>query len=76
MLYGGSYRSAGELAEAEGVTRSFINRLLRLTLLAPDIVEAILDGWQPKGMVLEDLTRVMLTTWDQQRESIAIGHPG
>lgn len=31
------YRSAVELADAEGVTRSFINRLLRLTLLAPDI---------------------------------------
>jgi hypothetical protein len=34
---------AGDIAEAEGVTRSFVNRLLRLTLLAPDTVEAILD---------------------------------
>ena len=49
LLEDGSYRSAGELAEAEGVTRSFVNRLLRLTLLAPDIVEAILDGRQSKG---------------------------
>ena len=49
MLEEGRYRSAGELAGAEGVTRSFVNRLLRLTLLAPDIVEAILDGRQPKG---------------------------
>ena len=40
----GKFRSAGELAEAEGVTRSFVNRMLRLTLLAPDIVEVILDG--------------------------------
>jgi hypothetical protein len=31
------------------VTRSFVNRLMRLTLLAPDIVEAILDGHRPKG---------------------------
>ena len=38
MLEDGKYRSAAELAEAEGVTRSFVNRLLRLTLLAPDIV--------------------------------------
>jgi hypothetical protein len=44
MLEGCRYRSAGELAEAEGVTRSFVTRLLRLTLLAPDIVEGILDG--------------------------------
>ena len=42
-------RSAGELAEAESVARSFVNRLLRLTLLAPDIVEAILEGRPPKG---------------------------
>ena len=49
MLEEGRYRSAGELAEAEGVTRSFVNRLLRLTLLAPDIQEAIIDGRQPKG---------------------------
>jgi hypothetical protein len=35
MMEEGRYRSAGELAEAEGVTRSFVNRLMRLTLLAP-----------------------------------------
>jgi hypothetical protein len=40
----GRYRSAAEIAEAENVTRSFVNRLLRLTLLAPNIVEPILDG--------------------------------
>ena len=50
-------RSAGELA-AESVTRSFVNRLLRLTLLAPDI-RAILDGRQPNLLQLEELTRVM-----------------
>ena len=51
--------AAGEIAEAEHVTRSFVNRLLRLTLLAPDIVEAILDGRQPKALQLEKLTRAM-----------------
>ena len=55
MLDEGRYRSAGEIADAEKVTRSFVNRLLRLTLLAPDIVEAILDGRQPKTLQLEDL---------------------
>ena len=49
MLEEGKRRSAGELAEAEGVTRSFVNRLLRLTLLAPEIVEAILEGMPPNG---------------------------
>ena len=67
LLEEGKYRSAGELAEAEGVTRSFVNRLLRLTLLAPDIVEAILDGRQPKGLQLEELTRAMPSAWEEQQ---------
>ena len=64
---GGELPFGGEIAEAEGVTRSFVNRLLRLTLLAPDIVEAILDGRQPKGMQLEELTRAMPSGWENQR---------
>ena len=55
------------MAEAEGVTRSFVNRLLRLTLLAPDIVESILEGRQPKGMVLEALTGPVPSDWQDQR---------
>jgi hypothetical protein len=53
LLEQAKYKSVSELAEAEGLTRSFVNRLLRLTLLAPDIVEAILDGRQPKGCSLK-----------------------
>jgi hypothetical protein len=62
------FQSAGELAEAEGVTRSFVNRLLRLTLLAPDTVEAILDGRQPKAMQLEEVTDAVLSEWEKQPE--------
>jgi hypothetical protein len=70
LLDEGRYRSSGELAEAEGVTRSFVNRLLRLTLLAPDIQEAILEGRQPKAMQLEEVTRTMPSEWEAQRVSI------
>jgi hypothetical protein len=69
LLDEGSYRSAGELAEAEGLTRSFINRLLRLTLLAPDIQEAILDGRQPKALRLDDLA-LLPDDWGEQRERL------
>ena len=72
LLDDSKYRCGGRLAEADRITHSFVTRL---TLLAPDIVEAILDGRQPKGMQLEDLTRVMPSTWAEQRESIAIGRP-
>jgi hypothetical protein len=52
LIENGTYRSAVEIAEAERITRSFVNRLLRLTLLAPDIVEAIPEGRRPKGLLL------------------------
>ena len=74
MLEQCRYRSAGELADAEGVTRSFVNRLLRLTL-APDIVEAIRDGRQPKGMQLEEVTRKMPSGWEKQRKALFVRCP-
>jgi hypothetical protein len=43
LIEHGTYKSAAEIAQAEGITRSFVNRLLRLTLLPPEIVEAILE---------------------------------
>ena len=48
MLKNGRFRSIAEIAEAEKIGRSFVSRLLRLTLLAPDIQEAILEGRQGK----------------------------
>jgi hypothetical protein len=73
MLEEGRYQSAGELAEAGGVTRSFVNRLLRLTLLPPDIQEMILDGRQPKGMQLEELTGTNPSEWEKQRKALLLG---
>ena len=73
LLEGGTYRSAAELAEAEKVTRSFVNRLLRLTLLAPEIQEAILEGRQPKAMQLEELTGAIPSSWEEQRKALLSG---
>jgi hypothetical protein len=70
LIEDGTYRSAVEIAEAEGATRSFVNRLLRLTLLAPDLVEAILDGRQPKGLQLEELMRAITSAWQEQRQHL------
>jgi hypothetical protein len=68
LLEDGSFRSAGEITEAEKVDRSFVNRLLRLTLLAPDIVDAILDGRQPKGLQLAVLTGKLPSGWEAQSQ--------
>ena len=46
-----------------------MSRVLRLTLLAPDIVEAILDGRQPDGMRLEDLLDGFPMEWEGQRHA-------
>jgi ParB-like chromosome segregation protein Spo0J len=51
----GHARSITDLAEQEGVTDAYVCRLLPLTCLAPDIVEAILDGRQPKGLRLAEM---------------------
>ena len=69
MLEEGSYRSASEIAEAEGITRSFVNRLLRLTLLAPDAQEAILRRAAAERQ-LEELTRAMPSAWHEQRQHV------
>ena len=71
MLEAGRYCSAQEIADAEKIGRSFVSRLLRLTLLAPDIQEAILEGRQAKAMQLEELTRAMASVWGEQRERFA-----
>jgi hypothetical protein len=52
-----------KIAEAEKIGRSFVSRLLRLTLLAPDIQEAILEGRQPKSVQLEKLTGAVPGAW-------------
>lgn len=71
LLEKGTYRSAAELAEAEKITRSYITRLLQLTLLAPDIQDSILDGRKPNGMMFKQLTGSMPNVWDEQRERFA-----
>ena len=67
LLDRGSFGSVTELAEAVGVDRGHVGRLLNLTLLAPDIVERILDGQEPSGLSLRQLTRIMPLRWDEQR---------
>jgi hypothetical protein len=66
MLEGGRHRSLRELAAAEGVDRGYVARLLQLTLLAPDAVEAILNGWRPTARGLQPSTAPLPARWDEQ----------
>ncbi len=63
----GEARSITDLAAQEGVTLAYVCRLLPLTCLAPDIVAAILDGRQPKGLTLAGLQREVPLAWEDQR---------
>jgi hypothetical protein len=63
----GQARSITDLAEQEGVTDAYVCRLLPLTCLAPDIVEAILDGRQPKGLRLAEMLGSGPLGWEGQR---------
>ncbi|HJN24792.1 MAG TPA: hypothetical protein QGG18_03725 [Rhodospirillales bacterium] len=67
MLEDGKMPSSRQLAEREKTNPSYLARILRLSLLAPDIVEAILNGRQPKGLLLADLLKPFPVEWDRQR---------
>jgi hypothetical protein len=64
----GQAKSITDLAEQEEVTDAYVCRLLPLTCLAPDIVEAILDGRQPKGLRLAEMLGNGPLAWEEQRE--------
>lgn len=68
FLESGRYRSIGELAHAVNMDSSYVGRLLCLTLLAPDIIQAILNGEEPSGLSLERL-RGMPLEWEAQRSA-------
>jgi hypothetical protein len=68
LIETGKYTSAAELSRAEGINESYLCRVLRLTLLAPDIVEAILDGRQPRTLELQSLLKPLPANWTAQRK--------
>ncbi|SFL05383.1 hypothetical protein [Falsiroseomonas stagni] len=67
MMEAGRFATINELAAAEKINSSYVSRLLRLTLLAPGLVEAILDGRQSEGMTLPGLMEPFPVEWEQQR---------
>jgi hypothetical protein len=70
MLETGEYASAAELAKAEKVNASYVSRILRLTLLAPDIIEAIAAGRQTSTLQLDDLLKPLPAVWARQHSEI------
>ena len=67
LLDEGRYATISDLAEAKKLDQSFVSRILKLTLLAPDIVEAILDGRQSQTMQRQKLLHGFPREWEKQR---------
>jgi hypothetical protein len=67
LLDAGIYSSIAEMADKEGINRSYLSRTIRLALLAPDIVEAILNGTQPATLQLSALEQPFPIDWEAQR---------
>lgn len=68
MLESGDYASIADLARAEKIGRAYVSTMLRLTLLAPDIVAAILDGRQGEDVTLEAVMAGTPVVWGEQVE--------
>ena len=76
LLDAGRMRSGADIARAEGLHPSVPNELLRLTLLAPDIIEMLMSGRQPRRMTLMWFQRHPLPVdWEAQRQ-IVMGFKG
>jgi len=71
LLETGRYPSIDALAARMGVDSSYVGRHLNLTLLAPDIIEAILDGREPDRLTLEKLYQ-MPVGWEEQRGAVGV----
>lgn len=71
MLDSGACLTIAEVAEREGIASSYVSRMMQLTLLTPDIVEAILDGRQGPEVTLAGLSKPLPIEWEQQRDLLA-----
>jgi hypothetical protein len=72
MLDDGKYTTIAEMAAGEKLDRGYLGRLLQLTLLAPYIVEAIVEGRQKEGVTLPRLMDSLPTEWKQQQRLAAL----
>ena len=69
QLESGEYASLEDLAKDVGCDRTYVGRMLRLTSLAPDVIEAILRVNEPDSLSLEKLRKHLPVRWDEQRKT-------
>jgi hypothetical protein len=70
MLDDGVYASVSDIGDAENISKSYVSRILRLALLAPDIIEMLLEGRSDQALMLEKLERPLPASWEEQRRRL------
>jgi hypothetical protein len=75
MLDDGVYASVSDIGDAENISKSYVSRILRLALLAPDIIEAILAGKTDQALMREKLERPLSPSWEEQRRQFLATRP-
>jgi hypothetical protein len=75
LLDEGVYATVSEIGDAENISKSYISRILRLALLAPDVVAAILAGKTEQALMLERLERPLPASWAEQRQLLLANAP-
>ncbi len=68
MIAIGQYQSVSDLAEAENINKSYLQRMMRLMLLSPRIIDAVLNGQQPEGFALTDVEKAFSPVWSEQEK--------
>ncbi len=64
----GKYQNSGDIEMVEQINRSYVQRVMRMMLLSPRIIEALLNGEQPEGFALTDIDKTFSPLWDKQAE--------
>jgi hypothetical protein len=67
LLETGDFATMEETADAENINPSYVSRVMRMTLLAPELVEAILAGKQPEGLTMARAMQPFPSDWRRQR---------
>ncbi len=74
MIETGKAKSNSDLARKLKLDPSYVARVVRLTSLAPQIIEAILDDREPEGMSLNTLRQDLPVAWEEQRRVLTARH--
>ena len=72
MLESGKHATIIEIAGAEEINEAYVGRVLRLTLLAPELIEAILEGRQPAGLQLQGMMKRFPVEWKEQKATFEL----